>query len=136
MPIVPRQRSEVWSLVWSNREEDLANWNGFEAGFVDFQSYERWVGHVAEVLVERLELGPSDIVADLGCGTGRVAAHIAPRVNAVRAFDYSETVLSIARRRRAHHNITYHHADLKPCPILRSGRVYSRPTPVEVRARF
>jgi trans-aconitate methyltransferase len=70
------------------------------------------VEHVAEVLVKRLELVPSDIVADLGCGTGRVATRLASHVGVVRAFDYSETVLNIARRRRANHNVTYHHADL------------------------
>lgn len=64
------------------------------------------------LLVRELQLGPDDVVADLGCGTGRVASLIAPYVAEVVALDYSETVLGVARERRGLANIEYRHADL------------------------
>jgi ArsR family transcriptional regulator len=47
-----------------------------------------------------LSLLPNDwIVADLGCGTGNAAAHVAPYVRQVIAVDQSEPMLTAASRR-------------------------------------
>lgn len=106
------ERSAIWSTVWSYRDDDRADWNGFEACFDSINAYERWVEEISALLIERLDLGSSDVVGDLGCGTGRIAACIAPHVRTVHAFDYSETVLDVARRRRPHPNVSYRRADL------------------------
>jgi SAM-dependent methyltransferase len=98
--------------VWNDRDEDRADWNGFEACFDSLSAYERWVEDVSALLIERLELGHSDVVGDLGCGTGRIAACIAAHVHTVHAFDYSDTVLRVARERRSRLNISYNRADL------------------------
>ncbi len=107
-----QERSAIWSTVWSYRDDDRADWNGFEACFDSVNAYERWVEEVSELLIERLDLGPSDVVGDLGCGTGRIAARIAPRVRTVHAIDYSDRVLDVARRRRPQPNVSYRRADL------------------------
>jgi SAM-dependent methyltransferase len=107
-----QERSAIWSTVWSYRDDDRADWNGFEACFDSVNAYERWVDEVSALLIARLDLGSSDVVGDLGCGTGRVAACIAPHVRTVHAFDYSDTVLDVARRRRPHPNVSYRRADL------------------------
>jgi SAM-dependent methyltransferase len=107
-----QERSSIWKAVWHSRDDDLADWNGFEACFDGIEAYERWVEEVSRVLIERLDLGPDDIVGDLGCGTGRIASCIAAHVRAVHAFDYSERVLDVAKKRRARRNVRYDHADL------------------------
>jgi SAM-dependent methyltransferase len=105
-------RGDLWHGVWTERDHDRADWNGFEACFASTADYESWTGEIAAMICRELALGPSDVVADLGCGTGRIAALVARRVRAVVALDYSETVLDVARHRRPCPNITYGQADL------------------------
>src|SRR5579875_853011 len=100
-------RGQVWHQVWHDREEERADWNGYESCFATLADYERWTTKVATILRERLALGSEDTVIDLGCGTGRVAALLAPYVKQVIALDYSKTVLALARRRRSAANISY-----------------------------
>jgi ArsR family transcriptional regulator len=47
-------------------------------------------------------LDPDWVLADLACGTGRVAAAVAPGVGRVLAIDSSEAMLAAARARLAH----------------------------------
>lgn len=62
-------------------------------------------------------LDPGWIVGDLGCGTGQVAAALAPFVQRVIAVDESSAMLAAARRRLgAHHNVE-----------LRAGRIEDLP---------
>ncbi|MER5669723.1 class I SAM-dependent methyltransferase [Pseudonocardia alni] len=104
-------RSDVWRSVWNERDDDRADWNGYEAT-MPAAEYERFTAATADLVRRRLGLGPDDVVGDLGCGTGRIAAHLAPHVAAVHGFDYSETVLRVARERRDLPNVEYHWADL------------------------
>ncbi len=67
-------------------------------------------------------LPPGWTVADLGCGTGALAAELAPRVRKVVAVDQSAAMLRAARRRTASlPNVELHAADLAALP-LESGR--------------
>jgi ArsR family transcriptional regulator len=57
-------------------------------------------------------------VADLGCGTGAVAAELAPRVRRVVAVDQSAEMLRAARRRLARiPNVELHEARLEALPL-------------------
>lgn len=68
-------------------------------------------------------LDPDATVADLGCGTGDVAEHLAPLVKRVIAVDREATMLDAARRRLAgHRNVTFRQGDLESLPI-KSGEV-------------
>jgi len=62
---------------------------------------------------------PADaVVADLACGTGSVAAEIAPHVARVIAVDQSPAMLQAARKRTARlGNVELLHADLAALPI-------------------
>jgi ArsR family transcriptional regulator len=66
-----------------------------------------------------LALLPSEwTVADLGCGTGAMAAELAPRVARVVAVDQSGEMLRAARRRLApHRNVEIHEARLEALPL-------------------
>ena len=57
-------------------------------------------------------------VADLGCGTGAVAADLAPRVRKVIAVDQSAEMLRAARRRVGRlRNVEIHEARLEALPL-------------------
>jgi ArsR family transcriptional regulator len=57
-------------------------------------------------------------VADLGCGTGAVAAELAPRVRRVIAVDQSAEMLRAARRRVGKlRNVEIHEARLEALPV-------------------
>jgi ArsR family transcriptional regulator len=73
-------------------------------------------GFLVEAL---LALLPRDlVVADLGCGTGDLAARLAPRVARVHAVDRSAAMLRAARRRvGGAPNVTLHQADLAALPL-------------------
>jgi ArsR family transcriptional regulator len=63
-------------------------------------------------------LPPGWTVADLGCGTGALAAELAPRVRRVIAVDQSAAMLRAARRRTAAlPNVEIHEAPLEALPL-------------------
>jgi SAM-dependent methyltransferase len=63
-------------------------------------------------------LPPEWTVADLGCGTGALAAELAPRVRRVVAVDQSAAMLRAARRRLApFENVELHEAQLEALPL-------------------
>jgi ArsR family transcriptional regulator len=66
-----------------------------------------------------LALLPTDwVVADLGCGTGTVAAALAPHVARVIGVDGSAAMLKAAQRRTAAHaNVELRKADLEALPL-------------------
>jgi ArsR family transcriptional regulator len=66
-----------------------------------------------------LALLPRDYtVADLGCGTGHLAAEIAPRVAQVIAIDNSPAMLKAARKRTSNlPNVDLRQGDLESLPI-------------------
>jgi SAM-dependent methyltransferase len=63
-------------------------------------------------------LPPDWTVADLGCGTGALAAALAPHVRAVVGFDQSAAMLRAARRRLdGAANVELHRAELERLPL-------------------
>ncbi|MDP7030065.1 MAG: metalloregulator ArsR/SmtB family transcription factor [Phycisphaerales bacterium] len=58
-------------------------------------------------------LDPDWVVADLGCGTGQLAAAIGPWVGRIEAVDREPAMLEAARRRLADlDNVRFHEADM------------------------
>jgi SAM-dependent methyltransferase len=105
-------RDASWKAVWNHRDADRADWNGYEACFSSPAEYARWVQHVSAFICDHLQLESRDVVADLGCGTGRFAENIGPVVKSMIAIDYSKPAIELARVRRPGTNITYRIADL------------------------
>jgi SAM-dependent methyltransferase len=63
-------------------------------------------------------LPPTSVVGDLGCGSGRIAAALAPFVSSVIAVDASAEMLSVARERLAGFpNVHLHEGSLESLPI-------------------
>jgi len=60
------------------------------------------------------QLPPAAVGADLGCGSGRWAARVAPRVGTLHCIDASEQALAVARRNLADvPNCLFHLADVE-----------------------
>lgn len=84
-----------------------------------------WDGLRAELFGPRPDLGAALgfldgdwTVGDLGCGTGQLAAAVAPFVGRVIAVDQSKAMLAAARRRLASFdNVELRHGDLEALPI-------------------
>ena len=116
-------RDEAWADVWNTRDEPRTDWNGYESCFPTQDDYEAWVQQAAELVTVELGLTSEDDVLDLGCGSGRHSAAIAPRVRSILALDYSRPALSIATRKRALPNVRYEWADLNNYdPAMFEGR--------------
>jgi SAM-dependent methyltransferase len=63
-------------------------------------------------------IAPSSTGADIGCGSGRWAVLMAPRVGCLHAIDASDAALTIARGNLCNfHNVTFHHASVSALPL-------------------
>lgn len=61
-------------------------------------SHEDYKGNIIQALEKIVNPDGLDIL-DLGAGTGRLAVMLAPRARSIRAFDVSEEMLRVCRRR-------------------------------------
>lgn len=94
-----------------------AEWSAFDQSGLD-------VDEAAELfaryfnLVDLDALAPASVVADIGCGSGRWARFVAPRVARLYAIDASPDALEVARRNLAEFtNVTYHVASVDDLPL-------------------
>jgi SAM-dependent methyltransferase len=63
-------------------------------------------------------LPPNPVGFDLGCGSGRWAARVAPRVGTLHCIDASAEALDVARRALAGaSNVVFHHASVEAIPL-------------------
>ncbi|HVH43908.1 MAG TPA: class I SAM-dependent methyltransferase [Labilithrix sp.] len=64
------------------------------------------------------ELGPDAVGFDAGCGTGRWAALVSPRVKTLHCVDASDRALSVAQRHLSScPNVVFHHASVADLPF-------------------
>lgn len=63
-------------------------------------------------------LPPNAVGFDLGCGSGRWATLVAPRVGRLHCIDASEKALTVARRNLVGNtNVVFHHASVDAIPL-------------------
>jgi cyclopropane fatty-acyl-phospholipid synthase-like methyltransferase len=67
---------------------------------------------IVEDIVSRLDLQPDDVLLDLCCGNGIITSKLASKCRKVIGVDYSESLLSIAKRDHQSENIHYVHASI------------------------
>ncbi len=60
---------------------------------------EDYQGNLVSALEPLLEAARAQIMVELGAGTGRLTRLLAPRLSSVKAFDASEAMLRVARRK-------------------------------------
>lgn len=92
-----------WDKIWKDKKYPMWVSNGGLAGYWDKIAAERFHRlsknkKSSEKQVEELNLKQTDIVLDIGCGTGRLTLPIAKRVKAVYGIDISKEMLEIVKR--------------------------------------
>jgi trans-aconitate methyltransferase len=89
----------------------------------DADRYQRQFGFVSGLAGDLLELlgpRPGEVVLDLGCGTGELAAEIQARGARVLALDSDPAMVAAARRRLGHDRV-----------LLADGHAFTLPEPVD-----
>jgi ubiquinone/menaquinone biosynthesis C-methylase UbiE len=77
--------------------------------------------HMRDAAIDKANLASGAVVADIGTGTGFVAAGLAPRVSKVYGFDASAAMLAVARRNlAAFPNVELHKAPGDHLPLAGS----------------
>jgi ArsR family transcriptional regulator len=125
--LLAREQTESWATVHQDalrltrrlreREQDAQQFFAGAAGQWDKLRRDLYGEHFIHDAM--LALLPSDYtVADLGCGTGHLAAELAPRVRTVIGIDNSPAMLKAARKRVADlTNVDLRQGDLETLPI-------------------
>lgn len=104
--------SSPWATVWSQRDDDRADWNGYEACFETSDAYDRFITRAAHFIAGTLELTTTDTLLDIGCGSGRFSAPLAERVEHVVGIDISPAALAAAEQHRPDPRVRYEQVDL------------------------
>src|SRR5512136_1565628 len=77
---------------------------------------------VRESAIAKAYLRPEMVVADVGAGTGFVAAGLAPLVSQVYVLDGSDAMLDVARRNLSgQSNVTFQKSDGHTLPLPEAG---------------
>ncbi len=78
---------------------------------------DQWRKTTLQSVLDRSEVGPEDVVLELGCGTGLISRHLAPHVSRVVAVDCSPKALERARAEAAGQgNIHWLRGDMRDPP--------------------
>jgi ubiquinone/menaquinone biosynthesis C-methylase UbiE len=94
---------EEWARFQQDRLSDAEASRLFEEYFALFP----WRG-----------IGMESVGLDIGCGSGRWAKRVAPRVAKLHALDASAEALDVARMQlREHNNVLFHHASVSEIPL-------------------
>lgn len=116
----------------SNRHESTVA--GFGDEWTTFDQVSLDEGELDELFARYFAIFPWNLLpgdavgVDVGCGSGRWARRVAPRVGNLHLIDPSHAALTVARRNlAAHSNCTFHEADVGdlPLPPASADFVYS-----------
>lgn len=75
--------------------------------------------------VTKARLSSTDVILDIGCGTGSLALELAPRVAHVHALDFSGEMVRIGKgKAEAQHvtNVTFHQSTLEASQAFQPGQ--------------
>jgi ubiquinone/menaquinone biosynthesis C-methylase UbiE len=88
-----------YKRTWQHLARTETDAKMFVASTVDESSLQRSAQYTREVLERFVGLHSTDVVVEIGCGVGRIAPEVAPRVARWIGTDISANMLEHARRR-------------------------------------
>lgn len=98
---------EDFGLEWQSYDQSSMPSGELEALFNQYFSCFPWAA-----------ISPTSVGFDLGCGSGRWAQFMAPKVNQLHCVDASGTALDVARKNlRKHLNVQFHQASAGELPF-------------------
>ncbi len=90
-----------YKTVWTNLSDTPTQAKMVIAGSEDEESFSRGRRLDADFLREKVAINPTDTVLEIGCGVGRVGAHLAPHCRLWIGCDVSPNMLKFAREQLA-----------------------------------
>ena len=95
-----------------------AEWTSFPQDRIDHDELARAFESYFHIFPWRVLPSDGGCGADIGCGSGRWAALVAPRVRVLHLVDASAAALEVARNAlEGATNVEFHHADIEAMPI-------------------
>lgn len=97
-------------------------WAAFDQTALPPEEHERWFDAYFHLFPwDRLPVGSEGF--DLGCGSGRWAAKVAPRIGLLHCIDPAPKALDVARRRLAGaDNVRFHEAGVADIPLAEASQ--------------
>ena len=91
-----------YKRTWQHLSTSEADAKMFVASTTDEETFQRSAQYTRELLERFVGLRRDDVVLEIGCGVGRIAPEVAPRVGEWIGTDISANMLGHAARRLAH----------------------------------
>lgn len=95
--IPTRPGTETYQTVWNGVAESLPAARTAVCGTADGTAYDVSGAETAAWIKERTAIAPGDVVLEIGCGTGRIGAHLAADCARWIGADVSDRMLAHAR---------------------------------------
>lgn len=119
-PVRSADRRRAAARAADRAREALAAFRDNPAAWDEMRALDLPARAIEEALLARLPRGRLGRVLDIGCGTGRMLALLAPRSESVLGLDLSRRMLALARTRIAEQglaNCTVRQADMARLPL-------------------
>lgn len=112
------ERARENALYYVDNRVDYAN--------PDEEAFWRGGGEALDLMLTAVDhaVAPTEVVADIGCGVGRMTRALASRARHVYGIDVSSEMLALARRHNAHlANVEWLHGDGESLSVLEDAAV-------------
>jgi len=95
--LTPPHSRQDYGAVWDAASTTPIAARRSVAGYADPAEYTRSGKTTADDVARELQVDPTDVVLEIGCGTGRIGLHLAPRCRRWIGSDVSASMLDHAR---------------------------------------
>ncbi len=109
----------------TNRNIDIRTVEGFGEEWARFNQSTITLDEKKQIFTDYFQIFPWELLqdkeaigADIGCGSGRWASLVAPKVHHLHAVDASDKALNVARKTlQEMQNVSFHHASVDQLPF-------------------
>src|SRR5207244_1909124 len=116
VPLAGEDKYELATRYWHEQPQGFSDAYRFSFNPVRLAA-RRFLDQRTAQLKESLELNPSLVVGDIGCGSGESIDWVAARSKFVHGVDISEVMIDMARRNVGAKNVALSVSDCAPIPL-------------------